>query len=269
MSESAETIKTTIYLVRHGECKANLGDTHLPPDLDVLTEKGKLQAAAFGKHFHDVEFTRAYASTYPRAIDTATEILANLDGNGKPELKQDSRIREREMGIYENRPMFDLWDDLFAAAKTGTKLLDFEVEGGESVASLEERISSFIMELLESIQQSKKSETILIVSHGVIIMRMMFKLRAFSKDPTKLITLNSWDAKKIATAIKNTGYHLITVDVPKEGNGNKVLDIAKLHQSSHLETLSSGATAAKTPSKEYLRIAATFEELVNEQCITH
>ncbi|ODN05572.1 putative phosphoglycerate mutase GpmB, partial [Orchesella cincta] len=232
MNGNSETIKTTIYLVRHGECKANLEDMNLPPEIDVLTERGKKQAAVFGKHFHDVRFDRAIASTYSRAYDTATKIIANLDD--KPELKQDSRIREREMGVYENRRMFDLFHDLFAAAREGTHLLDFEVEGGEPVAELDARMSSFLEELLDSIRQRKKSETILIVSHGVVIMRMMFKLSEWSKDPARSISLKSWEPQKVANPIKNTGYHLLTVEVPKDGQGTTLIDMGKIHQTDHL-----------------------------------
>ncbi|CAL8097065.1 unnamed protein product [Orchesella dallaii] len=264
MSGSGETIRSTIYLVRHGECKANLEDMNLPPEIDNLTEKGKLQATVFGKHFHDVKFTKAYASTYSRAFDTATEIIANLDE--KVELKLDSRIREREMGVYENRPMFDVFGDLFAAARKGVQMLDFEVEGGEPVADLNARISSFLTELLESIQQSKKPETILIVSHGVIILRMMFQLRAWSKDPARSINLNSWDTKKVSIPIKNVAYHQMNVDVPKDGEGNTVIDCVQLHHSDHLASLKS---EGKKPSKEFLQITETFVEITGQQCTTH
>ncbi|ODN05571.1 putative phosphoglycerate mutase GpmB [Orchesella cincta] len=264
MSGKGETIKTTIYLVRHGECKANVEDMNLPPEIDVLTEKGKQQAAVFGKAYHDVRFDRAVASTYSRAYDTATEIIANLDE--KPELKQDSRIREREMGVYENRRMYELFGDLFAAAKAGTHLLDFEVEGGESVADLDARMCSFLQELLDSIRQNRKPETILIVSHGVIIMRMMFKLSEWSKDPARSISIKSWEPMKVANPIKNTGYHLLTVEVPKNGPGTTAIEYVKVHQAGHLDSMKS---EAKKPSAEFMQSVKTFQEIVSQQCTTH
>jgi len=88
-------IKHKIYFVRHGQCAGNVSGVTLPPDEDVITDFGRAQAAALGQHLKDVHFTRAIASNYQRAIETAKGILA---GSVKPcplPLEQEARIRER------------------------------------------------------------------------------------------------------------------------------------------------------------------------------
>lgn len=119
-------------------------EMNLSPELDRITEKGILQSSLLGKHLKDVEFTQAFTSSYSRAQDTAAAIIKEL-ATPKPELIVDDRLREREMGQFENRPMKQVFDALFTAAKEqGTKMLDFEVPGGESVKNLDARIESFL-----------------------------------------------------------------------------------------------------------------------------
>ncbi len=116
---------------------------NLSADIDHLTDKGKLQASLLGKQLEGVTFTHVFSSTYPRALETAKEILDQLK-TVKPVVKEDARIRERELGQFENRPMKDVFDAMFKEAEEkGTHLVDFEVNGGERVQELEGRIESF------------------------------------------------------------------------------------------------------------------------------
>lgn len=117
---------------------------NLSADIDHLTDKGKLQASLLGKQLEDVTFTHVFASTYPRALETAKVILEQLKTK-KPEVQEDARIRERDLGDFENKPMKDVFDVMFKEAENkGTKLVDFEVAGGEPVSDLEGRIESFL-----------------------------------------------------------------------------------------------------------------------------
>jgi broad specificity phosphatase PhoE len=54
-----------------------------------------MKAAALGDFLknNDVNFTRAYASTYQRSYETAKGILSSQ--TSPPDLKHDSRIKER------------------------------------------------------------------------------------------------------------------------------------------------------------------------------
>ncbi len=117
---------------------------NLSPEIDVLTDKGQMQASLLGKKLQDVTFTHIYASSYSRALNTAKGILKEMKTD-TPEIKVDERIREREMGEFENRPMKHMFDALFKAAKeNGTQMLEFEVPGGEPVKDLESRLKSFL-----------------------------------------------------------------------------------------------------------------------------
>lgn len=69
----------TLYLVRHGENVANLTLELSSRRIDyALTEKGRLQAAQTGVHFHGMGIDQIYASPLKRALETAQIIGAAL-----------------------------------------------------------------------------------------------------------------------------------------------------------------------------------------------
>ncbi|CAL8097131.1 unnamed protein product [Orchesella dallaii] len=227
--------KSTIYLVRHGESAANVAQINLKPEDDVLTEKGRTQADLLGKHLKDVVFTKAFASTYSRSQDTANFILTNSNMTVKPELKIDARIRERELGDFVGKPASDAFMALFAAVKQGTPLLKFEIPGAETTQEFDGRIETFVDDLFDELRQSTQPETVLIVSHGLTILRLLARLR----EPSKGLELQSWCFNSASTPMKNTSYHLFTVQVPsRECENEKIcLDFLKYNQRSHLEPL--------------------------------
>ncbi|CAG7831381.1 unnamed protein product, partial [Allacma fusca] len=131
-----------IYFVRHGECMGNISRKNLPPDEAVLTENGKLQATLLGKHLEDVKFTLAYASDYPRALETAQRVLAESIVSSNLELQTDIKLREKFLGIFENgTEISTMLRGLIVSKKD---FLDYVPEGAETREDVERRIEDFL-----------------------------------------------------------------------------------------------------------------------------
>jgi broad specificity phosphatase PhoE len=104
---------TEIWLVRHGESTANVAASradrdgaevieveHRDPDVP-LSETGEAQARALGRWFADGADvpTTVFSSHYLRARTTAEIALA--EGGIAAEVRQDERLRDRELGILD------------------------------------------------------------------------------------------------------------------------------------------------------------------------
>jgi broad specificity phosphatase PhoE len=104
---------TEIWLVRHGESTANVAASradregaeaieldHRDPDVP-LSETGETQARALGRWFasrSDVP-TAVWSSHYLRARSTAA--LALEEAGIDAQVRQDERLRDRELGILD------------------------------------------------------------------------------------------------------------------------------------------------------------------------
>lgn len=72
-------IKTELYLVRHGQSKAQTGeDNGCDPE---LSEKGLLQAKCLGKRLKSIKFDRIISSSMTRAFQTAAGVAEYQGGN--------------------------------------------------------------------------------------------------------------------------------------------------------------------------------------------
>ncbi len=143
-----------LYLVRHGESEANVdGIINDDPSRPVnLTELGRRQARDAVATLASVQFTRVYASRFPRARQTA-EILLHGLGLDMPIL-QDARLDERRSGL-DGRPV-EAFNGLVRPDP-----LRIKPERGESFVEQMERLRSFLDELAGC----QTDATILAVSH--------------------------------------------------------------------------------------------------------
>ena len=144
-----------IYVVRHGE--TNMGKNKvIATEEEPLNENGIQQAILLGEKLRNKKIDIVYCSTIQRAHETLR--LFDLD-ESIPVILED-RIKERNMGIYENTPFDRLdWKEFWGinSEKKYTEL--------ESMKSVYERVSKF----LEEIKIKEKDKNILIVSHGGVI----------------------------------------------------------------------------------------------------
>jgi broad specificity phosphatase PhoE len=155
-----------LILVRHAETEANareINEGHSPGE---LTAKGKRQAEQVGIRLQDEEIDKIYVSDLKRTIDTAREIIRH---HPEAEVVHEPLLRERNQGVLEKSP-YGTFSRV--AKERGENILDFKPEGGESINEVKQRVERF----LERIMRLDKDRTILLVTHGGVIVNMLIKL---------------------------------------------------------------------------------------------
>lgn len=149
-----------ITLIRHGESAANVGNfINDDPGKPVhLTDKGIAQTESLALRLRAETFTHAYASEFPRALETAAILLRQRSCA----LTIDARLNERKSGM-DGLPVHVFNDQ----AKRDP--LHFRTENGESFLQQMERLRSFLDE-----QASRYPDgNILAISHESPIIAAM------------------------------------------------------------------------------------------------
>ncbi len=148
-----------IYIVRHGETEENIKKTYYG-DIDCeLTEKGIKQAELVGEKLKHINFDKVFCSEKKRAKETLKKIY---EGEG---VKVDSRLNERNFGIFEGKNYKQLQDSFKLEYDTWTNdWKEHSIENGESFIEVYNRVKSFMEEL-----KKESVENILICTHGGII----------------------------------------------------------------------------------------------------
>ncbi len=141
----------TIFIVRHAESEKNALRivSHDHRREYHLTERGREQAAHARDELKGVVFTRAIASRYPRAQETARIIL---DTRAIP-IEIDERLDEIDNGDLEGHPL-----EAYRAS-IGDRTVQTPPDG-ETWEELKARLGAF----LRDVQRS--DGTVLVASHG-------------------------------------------------------------------------------------------------------
>lgn len=154
-----EIKRTELILIRHGETKYNAVGKFQGHFDSELSKKGRLQAKAVAKSLVKSKFEILYSSDLKRALQTAQSI-ANETGH---EIITDARLRERDVGIFENHSMPEIQEKFPEEyAKFSQRNPDYVIPGGESTNQLTERV----MVAFEDIAKKHSGERVLIVTHG-------------------------------------------------------------------------------------------------------
>ncbi|OGJ59725.1 hypothetical protein A2881_01130 [Candidatus Peribacteria bacterium RIFCSPHIGHO2_01_FULL_55_13] len=179
---------TKVTVLRHAESEGNTVPVYQGSVPGTsLTKRGKDQAKAAADFIDEQTSKRAnsptiiYASPLARAQETAA-ILAKQTG---AKVITDDRLREVAFGDYEGKHV-DFSDLTFIKERRAHKIEKgkpesiYHFEGMETWASVQERVASFLREVLPH----HRSEHIVIVTHADPVMNM----RAFfsGTDPVKL-----------------------------------------------------------------------------------
>lgn len=241
------SILHTVYLVRHAESVGNVERLFLPPDEDVLSPNGQIQAELLGKHLSEIKFTKMFSSDYARAVETAAIILSESKYSEDEDLiiNTDFRLRERDYGSLEGLPYKEGFKQLQAS---NVPIMEFEVPDGESVADTVARMRSFMQQLCDEIDDMEESETILVVSHSFAIVSF-FHWLSKAED----FVMMNWDFEKDFKMLGNACYMKIEVE-GKLGlqMSPRNLNFVAVNESSHLEELneSEGALSSFTYTEE-------------------
>lgn len=161
-----------LILVRHGETLANVRKINQGHGDWKLTKKGREQADKLGKRLAGEKIDIIYCSDLERTKETAKAILKYV----KTPIRYVKELRERNMGVFEHRPLGSFVEYV---KKHDLDLLNYKPEGGESINAAIKRVMNFYNGCLEK----HKGQTVLWVSHGGIIAKLL--LRILNLEPAR------------------------------------------------------------------------------------
>lgn len=156
-----------LYLIRHGESKANEAGDIIQGQFDSdLSEIGIEQAQKVGQRLKDHSFDRIYASDLQRAFKTAQAIAEH---HTDTPFHSDKRLREICHGDYQGRKKEEVgWQDL-----PFDQWLAKKAPQGENYVDVVERIKEFYEGL-------EKEGTVLLVGHGGTIKSMLHVIMGYN-----------------------------------------------------------------------------------------
>jgi probable phosphoglycerate mutase len=153
---------TEILLIRHGETLWNQEGRMQGQQDSPLTAMGMNQARQLARRLKAVEFTALYSSDLGRAHQTA-RCVADETGH---EVVAEAGLRERNFGIFEGLTNAEIKvrhpEDYALFEK---RLPDYRMSGGESAVQFRERV----LLTMERIVKRHPDETIVVVSHGLVL----------------------------------------------------------------------------------------------------
>ena len=156
-------MKSHIYIFRHGESYFNRSKRFTGWTNSRMTPKGIEQTNLVAKKLRNKKFQIAFKTSLSRSSNSLKIVLRN-----HPECKQvivDDRMIERSYGDLERKfhktvikkygkVQFDLWHRSYAVSSPG----------GEAMKMVEQRVLSFVKDLL--ILMEKKKINVVISAHG-------------------------------------------------------------------------------------------------------
>ena len=150
---------TRIYFVRHAEAEGNVKEFFQGRiDCDI-SEKGAVQLEYLAKRFETIDYDAIYSSPLKRAMSTARAVNRRLQ---LPIIERENII-EINGGVWEGK----LWTEIERDYPTEHNLWKndmkrFEIEGGERMAEVYERMKSAITDIV----RENQGKTAVVVSHG-------------------------------------------------------------------------------------------------------
>ena len=164
-------MRNNYYILRHGQAHSNTKKIvscwpekfHNP-----LTLKGKEQIRSAAQKLKTKNIDLIFASDVLRTRETAE--IVDREIGVKPEY--DKRLRERNFGIFNNRPIQELSNFLPNRQDRFTK----NPPKGETYRDLQKRMYSFLKE----IDKEYSNKTILIISHQLNLMLLDAKINKIS-----------------------------------------------------------------------------------------
>ena len=204
------SMKTTIYLTRHGQTEWNL-ETRLQGRGDsALTSEGIKGAQQLAKRVATLQLECIYTSPLTRAIQTAQLIR----GRQEIPIIQCEDLVEMSFGEYEGQRIEDLkkqnakWD--IRAIMAGDLVMC--APGGETQEALRQRVAY----AMDNILKQNKGKTLLIVGHGMTLKAVMYYFNDLEATGTvmrqttltKIEIEETTEARKVHIVYKNDGQHL-------------------------------------------------------------
>ena len=157
-----------LYVVRHGETTQNqLGLVQGNTESD-LSERGIREAKELNSLVKDLDIDVVVASPLRRAKDTARLIT-----NDKFDIVIDERLRERNYGLSEGKPV-----DEYLTPKYWDFNLNTDINEVEKVRDLLARVSEFI----EDMRAKYDDKNVLVVAHSAILRAIHYAINGIPED---------------------------------------------------------------------------------------
>jgi 2,3-bisphosphoglycerate-dependent phosphoglycerate mutase len=165
------TVATELLLIRHGETAWNR-ERRIQGQLDTpLNDEGRRQAQAAARRLGE------HASRY-RLDDPATAVLVSSDllrcrETAEPiaaatglRATYDARLRERSYGVFQGRTYDEVRRDMAEAwGRWLARDADYDVEGGESLRTFQQRVEAVLVETA----RAHVGRTVVVVTHGGVL----------------------------------------------------------------------------------------------------
>lgn len=167
-SKDPEGDRIRLVIVRHGQSTANLAGIIQGQDMDPsikLTELGQAQALCTGACLSSSAWWRFYSSDIPRAVETSRLMLAGVDPETTP------LLREYALGVREGQPLCMSEKAALASYYKIHGLSAPKPPKSESSSEVAARGAQFLRDVL-SVAASEESaglRQVLIVSHSGFI----------------------------------------------------------------------------------------------------
>lgn len=155
----------SLFVIRHGETEMGKNGV-IATEREPLNDNGIGQAIEAGKELKKLNIDLVYCSPIERAKHTMK--LFNLE-NTIPIMIED-RLKERDMGIYQNIPFNELDWEAFWGYHSDVKYPELE-----SMKSVYERVSN----LLDEIRRKAIDKNVLLVTHGGVIRAISWYFNGF------------------------------------------------------------------------------------------
>ncbi|MBE6757949.1 MAG: histidine phosphatase family protein [Ruminococcaceae bacterium] len=155
-------MKTTMYMIRHGQSRANLEGRFLGHGDWDLTALGHSQAACAATYLKDIPCDAIYASDLSRAFHTAEHTASAV---GLPVIAERD-LREINAGEWECMPFEEIEAMYPKAYKRWLEDIDHaQCVNGESVMALQERVVA----ALRRIAAAHAGQTVFLFTHATPI----------------------------------------------------------------------------------------------------
>ena len=183
-----------IFLIRHGESLANVGENYekrIPDHLVPLTENGKEQARKNGewlaaycrKKGIDLSGARIWRSPFLRTRQTADEFNKSL---GITDIREDITLTEQQFGLFDAMPdekcseLFPREYEEYRRQIAGQGRFYARLPMGESPFDVAIRIHQFMGTIYRDLEKSGV-DTLFVFTHGATL--RAFLLRWFHYSP--------------------------------------------------------------------------------------
>ena len=171
-------MKTTLYLIRHGESLSNVRSTITGISDVPLSALGHRQAACTAAYLKDTHFDALYASDLSRAFETARPIGESHGMTVTP----DSLLRELNCGEWEQKTLEEIaqeFPEQFAVWKENVGQID--LPGGESAAEAQTRI----VQAVKAIAERHAGQVVGITTHAMVLRLLISFILGKTLDEVK------------------------------------------------------------------------------------